>query len=83
MAIGAIAAPTAGASNGTTVPTKVTKVPPLYAMNISGAAKNGKKFTGTYGIQRFVAWYRDQVHPEVAAASFLPQYPPAAVPALG
>jgi hypothetical protein len=54
MAIAAIAAPTAGASNGTTVPTKLTKIPPLYTMNISGAAKNGKQFTGTYGIQRFV-----------------------------
>jgi hypothetical protein len=55
MAIGAIGVPTAGASNGTTVPPKVTSVPPLYTMPISGVAKNGKQFTGTYGIQRFVA----------------------------
>jgi len=55
MAIGAIAVPTAGASNGTTVPPKVTKVPPLYTMSISGVAKNNKQFTGTYGIQRVVA----------------------------
>jgi hypothetical protein len=55
MAIAAIAAPTAMASNGTSVPTKLTKIPALYTMNISGAAKNGKQFTGTYGIQRFVA----------------------------
>jgi hypothetical protein len=54
MAIGAIAVPAANASNGTSVPTKLTKVPPLYTMNVSGAAKNGKQFTGTYGIQRFV-----------------------------
>ena len=54
MAIGVIAVPTAGASNGTTVPTKINKIPPLYTMNISGVAKNGKQFTGTYGIQRFV-----------------------------
>jgi len=54
MAIGAIAVPAASAPNGTTVPTKITKVPPLYTMNISGAAKNGKQFTGTYGVQRFV-----------------------------
>src|SRR3954453_17725746 len=55
MAIGAIAVPTAGASNGTTVPTKLSKVPALYTMPVSGVAKNGKRFTGTYGIQRFVA----------------------------
>jgi hypothetical protein len=55
MAIGAIGVPTAGASNGTTVPPKVTSVPPLYTMPISGVAKNGKQFTGTFGIQRFVA----------------------------
>jgi hypothetical protein len=54
MAIGAIAVPTAGASNGTTVPPKVTAVPPLYTMSISGVAKNNKRFTGTYGIQRVV-----------------------------
>ena len=54
MAIAAITAPTAMASNGTSVPTKLTKIPSLYTMNISGAAKNGKQFTGTYGIQRFV-----------------------------
>ena len=55
MAVGAIGAPTAGASNGTTVPPKVTSIPPLYTMPVSGVAKNGKQFTGTYGIQRFVA----------------------------
>jgi hypothetical protein len=54
MAIGAIAVPAAGASNGTTVPPKVTAVPPLYTMSISGVAKNNKRFTGTYGIQRVV-----------------------------
>ena len=47
MAVGVIAVPTASASSATTAP-------PLYTMNISGAAKNGKQFTGTYGIQRFV-----------------------------
>jgi hypothetical protein len=54
MAIAAVTAPTASASNGTSVPTKLTSIPALYTMNISGAAKNGKQFTGTYGIQRFV-----------------------------
>jgi hypothetical protein len=55
MAVGAIAVPAAGASNGTTVPPKVTSVPALYTMSIHGVAKNGKQFSGTYGIQRFVA----------------------------
>lgn len=54
MAIGTIGVPTAGAANGTTVPSRLTQVPPLYTMSISGTAKNGKRFTGTYGIQRFV-----------------------------
>ena len=54
MSIGVIAVPAAGASNGTSVPTKLTKVPALYTMPIHGAAKNGKQFNGTYGIQRFV-----------------------------
>lgn len=55
VATAAIAAPTAVASNGTTVPPKVTAVPPLYTLNISGVAKNDKRFTGTYGIQRVIA----------------------------
>jgi len=54
MAIGTVGASTAAASNGTSVPTKITSVPPLYTMPISGTAKNGKHFTGSYGIQRFV-----------------------------
>jgi len=54
MAIGTVGVSTAAASNGTSVPTKIRAVPPLYTLNISGAAKNGKQFTGTYGIQRFV-----------------------------
>ena len=54
MAIGVIAAPSAHASNGTTVPPKVTSIPPLYTTPINGVAKNGKQFKGTYGIQRFV-----------------------------
>jgi len=54
MALGAIAVPTAGASNGTSVAPKVTSIPPLYTTNVSGVAKNGKHFTGTYGIQRFI-----------------------------
>src|SRR4051794_26515038 len=52
---GPLGVPTGGGSNGTTVPTNLSKVPALYTMPVSGVAKNGKRFTGTYGIQRFVA----------------------------
>jgi hypothetical protein len=54
ISVGAIFVPAAGASNGTSVPPKVTSIAPLYTMPITGVAKNGKQFTGTYGIQRFV-----------------------------
>lgn len=53
LALGAVAVPTAGAANGTSHPLK--KTPALYKMPIKGVAKNGKKFSGTYSIQRFVA----------------------------
>lgn len=44
----AVAAPGShGSSN-------VQSVPPQYTMDIHGKAKNGKKFNGTYGIERFV-----------------------------
>jgi hypothetical protein len=54
LAIGAIAVPAAGAATGTTGASKVTSVAPLYKTHVSGVSKNGKKFSGTYGIQRFV-----------------------------
>ena len=54
LAIGLIAVPVAGAANGTTVPPKASSIPPLYTLSITGAGKNDKKFTGTYGIQRFI-----------------------------
>ena len=52
LALGAVAVPVAGAANGTSHPLKST--PALYKMPINGVAKNGKKFRGTYAIQRFV-----------------------------
>jgi len=55
LAVGAAGVPAADAANGTTVPPKVTSIPALYTMPITGVAKNGKQFKGSYGIQRFVA----------------------------
>lgn len=55
LALGAFAVPAVAAPNGTTVPPKVTSFPALDTVHVNGVAKNGKKFTGTYGIQRYVA----------------------------
>jgi hypothetical protein len=55
LALGAVGVPAAGAANGTTVPPKVTSIPALYKLPVTGVAKNGKKFTGTYTVKRFVA----------------------------
>src|SRR6476661_6189211 len=55
VALTAVGVPAANAANGTTVPPKVTSIPALYTMPITGVAKNGKQFKGSYGIQRFVA----------------------------
>ncbi|HLY51034.1 MAG TPA: hypothetical protein VKR21_17720 [Solirubrobacteraceae bacterium] len=54
FAMGAVAVPTALASNGTPVPPKANTVAPLYTVPISGLATNHKQFKGTFGIQRFV-----------------------------
>lgn len=55
LALGAVSVPVASASNGTTVPPKLTSIPPLYTVqNVHGVAKNGKNFSGTYGIYRFL-----------------------------
>lgn len=54
LALCAVGVPVAGAANGTTHPPKVTSIPALYKLPVNGVAKNGKKFSGTYSIQRFV-----------------------------
>ena len=51
----AVGVPGALASNGTTVPPKLTSLPPLDKVPVTGIAKNGKTFSGTYAIQKFVA----------------------------
>jgi len=52
LALTAVAAPGALAANSNQAD---SSVPPLYTLPISGQAKNGKQFSGTYEIQRFVA----------------------------
>jgi hypothetical protein len=55
LALGAVAVPVASASNGTAVAPKTSSLPALKTVPIHGVAKNGKKFNGTYAIQRYVA----------------------------
>jgi hypothetical protein len=50
----AFGAPTASAAGTNGASPQVTNAGPLYTMPIQGTAKNGKKFTGTYGIYKFV-----------------------------
>jgi hypothetical protein len=47
LAIGVVGVPAAGAASS-------TSAAPMYKTHINGVAKNGKKFSGTYSIQRFV-----------------------------
>jgi hypothetical protein len=54
LALGAIAVPAASAATGTNGSANAQNVPPLYKTHAVGVSKNGKKFSGTYGIQRFV-----------------------------
>jgi hypothetical protein len=54
LALGAIAIPAASAVTGTNGSANAQSVPPLYKTHAVGVSKNGKKFSGTYGIQRFV-----------------------------
>jgi len=53
LALGAYRVPAATASNGTASPPSVKSVPAIYKLPVAGFASNGKKFTGTYKIQRF------------------------------
>jgi hypothetical protein len=54
LALGAIGVPAASAAPGTNGSANVLSVPPLYKTHVVGVTKNGKQFSGTYGIQRFV-----------------------------
>jgi len=55
LALGAVAVPVASASNGTATPGSTKNVPALKTIPIHGVAKNGKRFSGHYSIQRYVA----------------------------
>ena len=56
LAFVAVAAPIAGAANGTGSKTRsYANLPALYTVQVSGkSTKGGKTFTGTFGIERFV-----------------------------
>jgi hypothetical protein len=53
LALAAIGVPTAGAASTNSASPQVTDAGPLMTIPMSGVAKNGKKFTGTYGIYKF------------------------------
>ncbi len=55
LAFGAVAAPVAAASNGTGSQARAYNFPALYTVHVNGMTKSGKQFSGTLGIQRFVA----------------------------
>ena len=54
LALGTIAVPAASAASSGNGSQNVVNIPALKTVKVHGAAKNGKTFTGTYGIQRFV-----------------------------
>lgn len=53
LVLALVGAPAAGASTGGASP-QATDAGPLYKMPMTGTAKNGKQFKGSYGIYRFV-----------------------------
>ena len=54
LALAAVGVPSASATSNTGGLPATTDAGPLMTMNMTGLAKNGKKFTGTYGIYKFV-----------------------------
>jgi hypothetical protein len=54
LALVALGAPTASAAANTGGLPAATDAGPLLKTDLTGVAKNGKKFTGTYGIYKFV-----------------------------
>jgi hypothetical protein len=59
LALGAIGVPAASASSSGNGSQNVVNIPALKTVKVHGKAKNGKTFTGTYGIQRFVVANRN------------------------
>ena len=54
VALCAVGVPAASAATGTAVTSRTSSVPALYKLPVHGVAENGKKFKGTYRIQRFI-----------------------------
>ena len=54
LALVAVGVPTASAASNTGGLPATTDAGPLMKTDVTGLAKNGKKFTGTYGIYKFV-----------------------------
>lgn len=54
LALAAVGVPAAGAASTSGASPQVTNAGPLKTIPMKGVAKNGKKFSGTYGIYRFV-----------------------------
>jgi hypothetical protein len=55
LTVGAIAVPAAARTTHAAASSSKAVTPaPLYTVHITGVAKNGKKFTGKYGINRFI-----------------------------
>lgn len=55
LTLGAVSVPAAAASSGTTTSSSTTSAPALKTIHVHGLTRTGKKFKGTYAIQRFVA----------------------------
>jgi hypothetical protein len=53
LALVAVGVPAASAASTNGASPQVTDAGPLYTMPMTGVAKNGKKFTGSYAIYRF------------------------------
>jgi hypothetical protein len=54
LVLALVGAPAAGAATSTSAAPQATDAGALYTMPMTGVAKNGKQFKGTYGIYRFV-----------------------------
>ena len=54
LALAVVAVPTAGAATNTGGLPAVTDAGPLMTIPMTGTARNGKKFEGTYGVYKFV-----------------------------
>src|SRR5829696_7574115 len=55
FAVAGAAVPAAGAATGPTPPAKAAPKGATYNVPVTGKAKNGKQFKGTYKIERFIS----------------------------